>query len=160
MKDNNLDCFNEFLKTPIGLIEICANNLAVVSILFLDSKVSEVENPNKHSSMCKAQLQEYFSGQRKDFKFSMSQSGTEFQQDVWAGLLNIPYGETESYGYLAKQISRPKAVRAVGAANGRNRLSIVIPCHRIIGANKTLTGYAGGLERKAWLLDHEAKYQN
>lgn len=101
------------------------------------------------------QLAEYFAGTRRDFDLPMRPSGTEFQRLVWKHLMHIRYGETWSYGELAQRIGKPKACRAVGLANGRNPLPIVVPCHRVIGANGTLTGYGGGLERKRWLLAHE-----
>lgn len=103
------------------------------------------------------QLQEYFQGSRREFDLPLAPDGTEFQQQVWAELRRIPFGETISYGELARRINNPKAVRAVGLANGRNPISIVIPCHRVIGANGKLTGYGGGLERKKRLLELETK---
>jgi methylated-DNA-[protein]-cysteine S-methyltransferase len=103
-----------------------------------------------------AQLDAYFAGELTDFDMPMSMQGTEFQRRVWASLCEIPYGETISYGELARWVGNPKASRAVGLANGRNPVAIVVPCHRVIGANGSLTGYGGGLERKVWLLEHEA----
>jgi methylated-DNA-[protein]-cysteine S-methyltransferase len=102
------------------------------------------------------QIAAYFSGERRDFTLPLQMEGTPFQQRVWNELLKIPYGETISYGELARRIGNPNASRAVGLANGRNPISIIVPCHRVIGANKTLTGYGGGLERKATLLALEA----
>jgi methylated-DNA-[protein]-cysteine S-methyltransferase len=101
------------------------------------------------------QLDAYFAGERTTFELALEPAGTPFQREVWAALRTIPYGETRSYGELAAQIGRPGASRAVGLANGRNPISIVIPCHRVIGSTGTLTGYGGGLERKQWLLDLE-----
>jgi methylated-DNA-[protein]-cysteine S-methyltransferase len=101
------------------------------------------------------QLEAYFAGSRSTFDVALDLQGTEFQRSVWAGLLEIPYGETISYGELARRVGRPGASRAVGLANGRNPVAIIVPCHRVIGANGTLTGYGGGLDRKVWLLDHE-----
>lgn len=101
------------------------------------------------------QLDEYFAGTRQVFDLPLTAEGTAFQQSVWAGLRRIPCGVTKSYGQLAEEIGNPKAVRAVGLANGRNPISIIVPCHRIIGANGTLTGYGGGLKAKSWLLEHE-----
>jgi len=103
-----------------------------------------------------AQLDAYFAGELTDFDMSMTLNGTEFQRRVWASLCEIPYGETISYGELARWVGNPKASRAVGLANGRNPVSIVVPCHRVIGSDGSLTGYGGGLERKVWLLEHEA----
>ncbi|RSN24641.1 cysteine methyltransferase [Amycolatopsis sp. WAC 04169] len=101
------------------------------------------------------QLKEYFAGQRKEFDLPLSFGGTEFQRMVWEGLLGIPYGETVSYGQLADRLGRPTASRAVGLANGKNPISIIVPCHRVIGSNGDLTGYGGGVERKRHLLDFE-----
>jgi methylated-DNA-[protein]-cysteine S-methyltransferase len=101
------------------------------------------------------QLEAYFAGSRSTFDVELDLAGTDFQRRVWAGLLEIPYGETISYGELARRVGRPGASRAVGLANGRNPVAIIVPCHRVIGANGTLTGYGGGLDRKVWLLDHE-----
>ena len=101
------------------------------------------------------QLEAYFGGSRETFDVPLELAGTDFQRRVWAGLLDIPYGETISYGELARRVGRPGASRAVGLANGRNPVAIIVPCHRVIGANGTLTGYGGGLDRKVWLLDHE-----
>ena len=102
------------------------------------------------------QLREYFEGRRKVFDLKLDFSGTEFQQKVWSALLTIPYGETRSYAQIAKQIGRPDAVRAVGAANGRNPISLIVPCHRVIGSDGSLTGYAGGLPAKRALLELES----
>jgi methylated-DNA-[protein]-cysteine S-methyltransferase len=105
------------------------------------------------------QLNEYFAGTRRTFDLPMRLDGTPFQQRVWRELTEIPYGETWSYGQLAKRIGNPNASRAVGLANGQNPISILVPCHRVIGADGSLTGYGGGLERKSWLLAHEGLYQ-
>ncbi len=101
------------------------------------------------------QLGEYFAGERRAFELPLRPAGTAFQQAVWSALLDVPYGQTASYGELARRIGRPAAVRAVGLANGRNPISIVVPCHRIVGSSGALTGYGGGLERKRQLLDLE-----
>jgi methylated-DNA-[protein]-cysteine S-methyltransferase len=105
------------------------------------------------------QLNAYFAGELHDFDLPTRMHGTEFQRQVWAALCEIPYGETISYGELARWVGNPKASRAVGLANGRNPVAIVVPCHRVIGANGSLTGYGGGLERKVWLLEHETTYR-
>ncbi len=102
------------------------------------------------------QLAAYFAGELREFHLPLSPTGTEFQQTVWRALLDIPYGQTESYGTVARRIGTPKAPRAVGLANGHNPISIIVPCHRVIGADGSLTGYGGGIERKRWLLAHEA----
>jgi methylated-DNA-[protein]-cysteine S-methyltransferase len=105
----------------------------------------------------RARLQAYFAGELRDFELPLAAAGTPFQQSVWRALCDIPYGETISYGELARRIGQPKAARAVGLANGQNPIAIVVPCHRVIGADGSLTGYGGGLERKRWLLAHESK---
>ena len=105
----------------------------------------------------RTQLQAYFAGGLREFKLPLAAEGTPFQQRVWRALCDIPYGETISYGELARRIGQPTASRAVGLANGQNPIAIVVPCHRVIGANGSLTGYGGGLERKRWLLAHESK---
>jgi methylated-DNA-[protein]-cysteine S-methyltransferase len=104
-----------------------------------------------------AQLEAYFAGELTDFDVPLDMVGTEFQRRVWDGLRQIPYGETWSYSQLAGKIGNPKACRAVGLANGRNPVAVIVPCHRVIGADGTLTGFGGGLDRKAWLLDHERR---
>lgn len=106
--------------------------------------------------LAREQLEQYFAGERSEFDIPLDLRGSEFQRSVWDALLTIPYGETRSYGEIAKQIGRPDRARAVGSANGRNPVSIVVPCHRVIGADGSLVGYGGGLERKRWLLEHEA----
>ena len=107
-----------------------------------------------------AQLDAYFAGELRSFDLEMNLVGTPFQQSVWSRLREIPYGETISYGKLARRIGNPQASRAVGLANGRNPIAIIVPCHRVIGANGSLTGYGGGLERKTWLLDHELQHRS
>lgn len=145
-------------QSPIGIIEITGTDKAIRSILF--SEKSRVTMPLTEDSPqvlkdCQQQLEEYFQGQRIDFTFACESAGTEFQQRVWTALTDVPYAETVSYGAIAKAVGSEKAVRAVGNANSKNKLSIVVPCHRIIGANGKLTGYAGTLPRKEWLLRHE-----
>jgi methylated-DNA-[protein]-cysteine S-methyltransferase len=103
------------------------------------------------------QLKEYFAGKRRDFDLPLSMEGTEFQQSVWRELTKIPFGETRSYGQLAKRLNNPNGSRAVGLANGRNPIAIIVPCHRVIGADGSLTGFGGGIERKEWLLTHEGQ---
>jgi len=104
------------------------------------------------------QLQEYFEGRRLTFEIPLAPAGTEFQRRVWMALRDIPYARTVSYGDVAREIGNPKGGRAVGLANGRNPISIIVPCHRVIGSDGSLTGYGGGLERKQWLLEHEARH--
>ncbi len=153
----------DYWQSPIGWIEItCVDDgiegQALRSLYFRDEPPSRDHMriaPCSFNQRVISQLQEYFSGQRTKFDLPLAMPGTEFQQQVWKALQNIDYGQTTSYQSLAHQIGRNKAIRAVGAANGRNPISIIVPCHRVIGSNGSLTGYAGGLERKAWLLAHE-----
>ncbi|MBL0356810.1 MAG: methylated-DNA--[protein]-cysteine S-methyltransferase [Chitinophagaceae bacterium] len=116
--------------------------------------------PHPLIQQCILQLQEYFEGKRKTFDLPLQQKGSAFQQNVWAQLLNISYGKTISYLELSKRVGDVKAIRAVGTANGKNQLAIIIPCHRVIGSDGSLTGYAGELWRKKWLLEHEGKFAN
>jgi methylated-DNA-[protein]-cysteine S-methyltransferase len=145
-------------ESPIGVIEIISTNKAIRSILFSEKDKKEnylqAETPSVLAE-CYTQLDEYFKGNRHDFSFPYQFQGTDFQKTVWAALTEIPYAETGSYKDIAVSIGNEKAIRAVGSANGKNKLSIVIPCHRVIGSSGKLTGYAGGLWRKEWLLQHE-----
>ena len=146
---------------------ISASEDAVTEILFINSykgtKINEdeIEFLSPQSPViknCIKQLDEYFSGERKIFDLSLSHTGTPFQKEVWNELMNIPYGKHISYMDLSKRIENVRAIRAVGTANGSNKICIVVPCHRVIGSNGDLVGYGGDLWRKRWLLDHEAKY--
>ncbi len=150
--------FTAYLKSPIGQIKLTADNIAVNSILFVfKDTIMESENENEILTECKKQLNEYFAGKRKEFSVPIFHEGTEFQKSVWAELCNIPFGKTVSYNDIAKSLDNPKSIRAVGSANGKNQISIIVPCHRVIGSDGSLTGYAGGLWRKKWLLKHESK---
>ena len=146
-----------YYHSPLGWIEIQASHDAVTSLVFCDGRKNDVGNDSPILTECVRQLGEYFSGRRTCFDIPVHQKGTEFQQSVWNVLKNIPFGKTVSYGDVAKMLNNPKSMRAVGAANGRNKLWIIVPCHRVIGANGSLTGYAGGIERKKWLITHEAR---
>jgi len=148
-----------YYHSPLGWIEIQASNEAITSLVFCDERKND-ECTQSNSAIlteCVRQLDEYFAGRLTKFDLPVKQKGTEFQQNVWNTLMDIPFGKTVSYGDVAKALNNPKAVRAVGAANGKNKLWIVVPCHRVIGADGSLTGYAGGLDRKKWLLAHETK---
>jgi methylated-DNA-[protein]-cysteine S-methyltransferase len=140
--------------TPLGVMEIRASEQRVLSIYFVET--AQYVMANTVTAKTKQQLKEYFAGQRTEFDLPLGSEGTVFQQEVWRALISVPYGKTCSYGDIAKRIDRPRAVRAVGAANGKNPLTIVVPCHRIIGSDGSLTGYASGITRKAWLLNHES----
>lgn len=153
-----LDLYYDYLNSPFGQLEIAATSLSVHIIRFKSERLHTVRI-NKILEKTKEQLNEYFSGERLTFDLPLHDEGTMFQKQVWQQLQNIPYGTTCSYSELAYSIDKPKAVRAVGAANGRNRISIVIPCHRVIGANGSLTGYAWGTSIKAALLQHEQNFK-
>lgn len=146
--------YKECLQTPIGELQINANNCGIEQI-FYEPQSDFKTKPNAITQQAKQQLAEYFSGQRQQFDLPLAAQGTEFQKTVWVQLSQIPFGITRSYGEIASKINKPKASRAVGAANGKNPIPIVVPCHRVIGANGHLTGFAGGLTAKQWLLEHE-----
>jgi methylated-DNA-[protein]-cysteine S-methyltransferase len=151
-----------FYYSPIGTLEVQLMDEYIVSIKFLEhsDSLSALKGSDNALNDCFSQLDEYFYGTRKEFTFPICQEGTDFQQQVWTQLQTIPYGKTISYAEMSKQLGDIKKIRAVGAANGKNNLAIVVPCHRVIGSNHQLIGYAGGLWRKRWLLDHEAKYSH
>jgi methylated-DNA-[protein]-cysteine S-methyltransferase len=143
-----------FIKTPLGIAKIVGDENGISEISVLDEGELTIEIPESLKKAF-AQLQEYFDGNRRDFTFQLNPKGTNFQQRVWHELLTIPFGKTMSYLDLSKKLGDVKAIRAVASANGKNPLWIVVPCHRVIGTNGSLTGYAGGLWRKKWLLEHE-----
>lgn len=145
----------QYMPSPLGLVRIQATAKGISEIAFISPSEQDTENHSLLTEQARQQLQAYFEGSLKQFSLPLDAGGTEFQQQVWQQLCTISYGETCSYSTIANGLNNPKAVRAVGAANGRNPVSIVVPCHRVIGANGTLTGYAGGLDKKAWLLAHE-----
>jgi len=149
--------FNDYLATPLGSMQISADEHAVKSIYFVEEQSQRKSKPNTVTDLAVQQLNEYFNNKRQSFDLPLAPEGTAFQQEVWQALLTIEHGKTCSYSDIAGLINKPKAMRAVGAANGRNPLTIVVPCHRVIGRNGALTGYAFGLERKVWLLEHESK---
>lgn len=145
----------DYIDSPLGSIEIRASASGITHILFVNAEQMKPTFPSVLTQHAAEQLSAYFNGTLQQFDLPLSANGSEFQQKVWQQLCSVAYGKTCSYAAIASAINNHKAVRAVGAANGRNPLSIVVPCHRVIGANGFLTGYAGGLERKAWLLAHE-----
>ena len=158
-----------YYHSPVGLIKIIISDGFINEIIFLDHE-DEMNSDKKEKTIdeinnavyknCADQFDEYFSGKRTVFELPLQQTGTPFQQSVWNELEKIPFGKTMSYLQLAKRIGNVKSIRAVGTANGRNNLSIVVPCHRVIGSDGSLTGYAGGLWRKQFLLEHENKTTN
>jgi methylated-DNA-[protein]-cysteine S-methyltransferase len=156
----------KWVDSPIGRLRLVATDQGLAALLWEKERLGRVrlndpvEDPS-HRVLVEAerQLDEYFHGRRKRFSLRLDFAGTEFQRQVWAALLTIPFGETRSYAQIANQIGKPSAARAVGAANGRNPIAIVAPCHRVVGATGALTGFAGGLEAKAWLLALESAEQ-
>jgi methylated-DNA-[protein]-cysteine S-methyltransferase len=150
------------IDSPIGELQLISREDKLVGLRMHAQRPSRDTPPcNDREDACLAraveQLEAYFAGELTDFDLEVDLQGTPFQRRVWAALREIPYGETVSYGELARHVGQPGAARAVGLANNRNPLAIVVPCHRVIGADGSLTGYGGGLERKAWLLEHEAR---
>ena len=145
--------YSSYFQTPIGILEVLASKEAILSILFVDHMGESF--PNKVTKKAQQQLEEYFQGTRREFDLPLDAGGTKFQQSVWHKLTKIEYGTNCSYRDIANAIDNPKAVRAVGSANGKNPMTIVVPCHRVIGTNGSLTGYAFGVDKKAWLLKHE-----
>jgi len=144
-------------QTPIGFARIEDDGNKICSVTVLEHTGTDSTTPTALVQLAANQLDEYFKGERKAFDFPYQQTGTDFQQQVWQNLCNVNYAETISYAQLSKRMKNPLAIRAIAAANGKNNLWIVVPCHRIIGSDGSLTGYAGGLWRKQWLLDFEAK---
>ena len=160
------------IETPLGEMVAGATDEGICLLEFIDRRMLPTEykdltrllkttleqGDNIHLKSLRKQLDKYFSGELKEFTIPLVTPGTDFQQAVWKELLEIPYGTTRSYQEQANALRRSDSVRAVANANGMNRISIIIPCHRVIGSNGRLTGYGGGLKRKKWLLDHEKKY--
>ena len=163
-RDTVLSLSYTFIHSPVGRLKLVASDEGLVAILWehdkprrvrLEALVEKADHPVLRETA--RQLEEYFAGKRRSFSLPFDVRGTCFQKQVWEALLAIPFGETRSYGQLASQLGSPDATRAVGAANGRNPISIVVPCHRVVGASGKLTGFAGGLNAKAYLLSFESK---
>ena len=143
-----------YMDSPVGLLEIQSTEQGVRTVNFVDKPFLDVAE-STYNALTMKQLEEYFAGTRTVFELPFDLEGTPFQQRVWQELLKIPFGKTRSYMDVARALGDVKAIRAVGTANGSNRIAIIIPCHRVIGSDGSLTGYAGGLFRKKWLLDFE-----
>src|SRR5262245_24847998 len=141
--------------SPLGGLEISASDAGVTSVNFTDSKIAGAALKG-HAYACVRQLEEYFSGRRKNFELPLDFQGTDFQVKVWKELLKIPFGKTISYLQLARRLGDEKVIRAAASANGKNPIAIIVPCHRVIGSNNELVGYAGGMHRKKWLLEFES----
>lgn len=148
-----------FFETPLGTARISGDENGIASLVVLDEKFQETSPIPEDLQEAVLQIKEYFSGTRTAFQLTLQPSGTDFQKKIWKLLMEIPFGKTISYNELSLQFGDPKAIRAVASANGKNPLWIIAPCHRVIGSNGSLTGYAGGLWRKKWLLEHENPQQ-
>ena len=154
------------IHSPVGKLKLVTSDKGLIAVLWENDKphrvrLGDLVKRHSHPVLIEAerQLGEYFDGKRRSFSVPLDMRGTSFQKSVWEALLAIPFGETRSYRDLAKKLGNPRATRAVGAANGRNPISIIVPCHRVIGSNGNLTGFAGGLETKARLLELEQGYR-
>lgn len=150
-----MELHTAYYSSPIGTLEIKGNEEGLQSLLFMKEEVEPTEKIHESIKEVAYQLDEYFTGIRKEFGLKLNPEGTDFQKQVWNELQKIPFGKTSSYLDISKSLGDENATRAVGNANGRNPIAIVVPCHRVIGSNGKLTGYAGGLWRKEWLLNHE-----
>lgn len=160
----NNPLFSTVIDSPVGALTIVASDGGVRAILWPDDdparvRLDDTTDDSAHPVIAATvrQLSEYFAGRRTEFDVALDAVGTEFQRSAWASLRTIPYGTTVSYGEQAEQMGDRRKARAVGAANGRNPISIIVPCHRVVGANGALTGFAGGVDTKAWLLAHERR---
>lgn len=147
-----------YYQSPVGLLKLGGTEQYICELSFVDAQEQIIHGEPGISDIlhqCTEQLIEFFNGKRKQFDIPVWQAGTPFQQKVWNELLNIPFGKTISYLELAKMLGDPKVIRAAASTNGKNNIAIIVPCHRVIGSDKSLTGYSGGLWRKKWLLQHE-----
>ena len=158
-----MELYYTYYESPIGLIKIGGTDSLITELSFIDNREQmDFGEPGVSDSIhyCTEQLIEYFSGRRKTFHIPISQEGTDFQKKVWDELTEVEFGKTASYLDIAKRLGDPKCIRAAANANGKNKIAILIPCHRIIGTDKNLTGYPGGMWRKRWLLQHEFRISN
>jgi len=147
-----------YYQSPVGLLKIGGTDNYIAELSFVDNKDQVIHGEPGISEVmhqCTEELIEFFNGKRKAFDIPVYQEGTAFQQKVWSELLNIPFGKTKSYLEIARSLGDEKAIRAVAQTNGKNKIAIIVPCHRVIGSDKSLVGYGGGLWRKKWLLQHE-----
>lgn len=166
-----MNIYHTYIETPIGKMIACATDKGLCLLEFADGKPTEqkigsllkisgetlIDKENSLLELTKQELDEYFCGKRKEFTVPLDMIGTDFQKQVWTKLLDIPYGETRSYMQQSLSLGDSKKIRAVANANGKNKIAVIVPCHRVIGTDGSLTGYAGGLERKEWLLNLESK---
>jgi len=147
-----------YYKSPIGVIEVAGTERGVLSLDFADGAKAHAGRAVPVLAECLNEIDEYFRGRRKVFALALDLRGTDFQKAVWRELLKVPFGKMTTYGAIARAVGNGQAMRAVGGANHRNPVSIIVPCHRVVGADGSLTGYGGGLWRKEWLLAHERKH--
>ena len=145
-----------FIASPLGTLEISGDLNGISAVTFLEDEFPQSEKIPDALKAAVIQLQEYFDGNRTDFELKLNPQGTDFQKRVWQELSQIPFGKTTSYLQMAKNLGDPKVIRAAASANGKNPITIIIPCHRVIGSDQSMTGYAGGIWRKKWLLAHES----
>ena len=150
-----MQTFKAYYKSPLGPIEITGSQDSIIALDFVEEMLPGDSELTFCVKECLKQIDEYFRGERREFFLNLQPPGTEFQQSVWRQLEEIPYGKTTSYGAIANILAKPNASRAVGSANGKNPIAILIPCHRVIGSDGSLTGYGGGLWRKRWLIGFE-----
>lgn len=155
-----VDSFKITIETPIGFLEITTDNHFLLSVSFVDNNQTHPDFQPDILIDTVNQIREYFEGIRKEFNLNLKPAGTDFQIKVWEYVKKVPFGKTSSYMEIAKLTGSKNNTRAVGMANGKNPIPIIIPCHRIIGANGKLTGYAGGLDKKRWLLKHELEFKH
>ncbi|HRH47171.1 MAG TPA: methylated-DNA--[protein]-cysteine S-methyltransferase [Panacibacter sp.] len=152
-----------YYQSPVGLLKIGGTDNYIAEISFIDNQEQVTHGEPGISEVmhqCTEELIEFFNGKRREFDIPVHQEGTVFQQKVWGELVNIPFGKTISYLDMAKQLGDPKVIRAAASTNGKNKIAIIVPCHRVIGSDKTLIGYGGGLWRKKWLLQHEFRIKH
>ena len=145
-----------FIASPLGTLEIIGDTHGISAVKFIDEEIPQSEKIPEALTAAVSQLQEYFKGNRTHFNLKLNPQGTDFQKRVWEALGQIPFGKTTSYLQMAKNLGDPKVIRAAASANGKNPIAIIIPCHRVIGSDQSMTGYAGGIWRKKWLLKHES----
>ncbi len=146
--------YTDYIDSPLGVVEFKASDKGITQTIFSGAEKGVIKT-NDITDSCKQQLLEYFAGKRQTFELPLDPQGTAFQKLVWTCLSDIPFGAVVTYLDIAKMVNKPKGSQAVGGANGRNPISLIVPCHRVIGSSGALTGYAGGIERKLWLLNHE-----
>ncbi len=152
--------YTSFYHSPVGVLRIKCDAIHLTALEFVEDEYQNTKDfeASPIRDNCRKQLDEYFKGSLQQFTIPLQQQGTDFQNRVWNKLCDIPYSDTITYLELAKRLGDPKCIRAAGTANGKNNIAIIVPCHRVIGSNNKLVGYAGGLWRKQWLLEHEAKF--